>query len=139
MTGALELFGTPPLTPQEAQMISPLRLAYIGDSVHDLMVRHGLLTDGGNVRSMHREAVSAVNAGAQARALERILPELTEAEADVVRRGRNAHAHHTVPKRADPRDYALATGLEALFGFLFLTGQLTRLRGLYDAMQIADA
>ena len=124
-----ELFtGHAPLSEREALLVSPLRLAYIGDAVHDLYVRTGLLLAGGNVRVMHRDAVGMVNANAQAQALCRILSKLTETEGDVVKRGRNAHAHHDAPRRADPADYSHATGFEALLGFLYLTGQMDRLR-----------
>lgn len=124
-----------PMTEREALMLSPLRLAYIGDAVHDLFVRTALVFQGGKAGAMHRDAIQNVNARAQAQALARIAGQLTETEADVVRRGRNAHAHHGVPKRADPADYKHATGLEALLGFLYLTGRMERLRALYAAMQ----
>ncbi|MCL1795518.1 MAG: ribonuclease III [Clostridia bacterium] len=120
---------------KEAMMMNPLRLAHVGDAVHDLLVRTGLALRGGNVHSMHGGAVREVNAQAQAQALARIEPMLSECEADIVRRGRNANAHHGVPKRVRPVDYAMATGLEALLGFLYLTGQTGRLKILYGAMQ----
>jgi ribonuclease-3 family protein len=128
------LAGCAPLSEREALMVSPLRLAFVGDAVHDLFVRTRLLFSGGNVRAMHREAVGAVNAGAQAQALSRVFLLLTETEGDVVKRGRNAHAHHGIPKRTDPADYSHATGLEALLGFLYLTGQTERLQLVFDAM-----
>lgn len=127
--------GAPPMTEREALMVSPIRLAYLGDTVHDLFVRTRLARGGEHVRAMHKEAVGAVNAGAQAQALARVLPLLNETEADVVRRGRNAHARHAAPRRANPRDYAQATGLEALLGFLYITGQSERLLTLLEAMQ----
>lgn len=122
------------MTEREALMLSPLRLAYVGDAVHSLFVRTQLVYAGGKAGAMHRDTVGHVNAAAQAQALEKIKEQLSETEADVVRRGRNAHAHHTVPKRANPADYKHATGLEALFGFLFLTGRMERLCELYSAM-----
>lgn len=128
------LRGHAPLTPLQAQMISPLRLAYVGDAVHELFVRTGLAFGGGKAGSMHREAICAVNAAGQALALERIRPALTETENDIVRRGRNAHAHHAAPKHADPADYALATGFEALVGYLYLSDQMNRLEDLYNQM-----
>lgn len=132
-----ELFfaGHARLTEREALMLSPLRLAYIGDAVHDLYVRTALVFQGGKAGAMHRDAIRHVNAAAQSGALARIAEDLTETEADVVRRGRNAHAHHNVPKRADPADYKQATGLEALLGFLYLTGQEERLGTLLRSMQ----
>jgi ribonuclease-3 family protein len=123
------------LTEREAMLLSPLRLAYVGDAVHELLVRTALLGSGGKARAMHREAVAAVRAGAQADALERLAPLLTEAEADIVRRGRNAHPHHAAPKAAGPAAYARATALEALLGYLYLTGQAERLSEIYRAMQ----
>ena len=74
-------------------------------------------------------AVDYVNAAAQAAAYDRICPELTEQEQAIFRRGRNGGAHP--PKNADPGDYAKATGLEALFGYLYLNGEEQRLRELF--------
>ena len=128
------LQGHAPMTEREAQMISPLRLAYIGDAVYDLYVRTELVFQGGKAHAMHRDAIKSVNAAAQAHALSWVQPLLTETEADVVRRGRNAHPRHAVPKRADPADYSYATGLEALLGFLYLTGRTERLLELYTVI-----
>lgn len=122
------------LTERQALMLSPLRLAYVGDAVYDLYVRTRLVFTGAKAGAMHRDAVRHVNAAAQARALGRVAHLLTETEADVVRRGRNAHAHHGVPKRADPADYKQSTGLEALLGFLFLTDRTQRLGELVSIM-----
>ena len=80
-----------------------------------------------SVGAMHKQAVRMVSAAAQARMLEAIEPELTEQEADITRRGRNAQAKHAAPKHADPADYAHATGLEALWGYLYVTKQTDRL------------
>ncbi len=126
-----------PLTEKEARMLSPLRLAYVGDAVHELFVRTELLFAGGKAGAMHRAAIREVNAAGQARALQRIEPELTDDERDIVRRGRNAHANHAAPKHADPADYAHATGLEALAGYLYLSGQTERLRTLYRLIEKA--
>ena len=76
---------------------------------------------------MHKQAVRMVSAAAQAAMLAAIENELTEQEADVTRRGRNAQAKHAAPKHADPADYAHATGLEALWGYLYVTNQTQRL------------
>ena len=75
----------------------------------------------------HRQAVKMVSAAAQAAMLTAIEDELTEQEADMTRRGRNAQAKHAAPMHADPADYAHATGLEALWGYLYVTGQTQRL------------
>ena len=111
----------------DPRTLNPLQMAYIGDTVHDLYVRSRLVARGMSVGAMHRQAVRMVSAAAQARMLEAIEDELTAAEADIARRGRNAQAKHAAPKNADPADYARATGLEALWGYLYLTGRTQRL------------
>ena len=107
------------------QLPGALELALVGDSVYDLYVRSSLVKKGGRVKDIHRNAVKHVNAHAQAMALDRIEDELTEDEAGVVRRARNAK--QTPTKNADAGDYHKATALEALFGYLYLTGQTERL------------
>jgi len=124
-----------PLSEREAVMLSPIRLAYVGDAVYDLLVRTALVFAGGKAGAMHKDAVQRVNAAAQARALGLVQGMLTEAEADIVRRGRNAHAHHAAPRRVGAAEYAQATGLEALLGFLYLTGRTDRLMELYSIMR----
>lgn len=116
--------------PPDPRQLNPLQMAYIGDTVHDLYVRSMLLHRAASVGKMHRQAVTMVSAFAQARMLEAIESELTEEEADVARRGRNAQAKHAAPKHADPADYAHATGLEALWGYLYITGRTQRLSEL---------
>ena len=113
--------------PADIRGLNPLQMAYVGDTVHDLYVRSMLLSRGMAVGKMHRQAVRMVSAGAQARMLERIEPELTQEEADIARRGRNSQAKHAAPRHADPADYAHATALEALWGYLYLSGQTKRL------------
>ena len=110
-----------------ARMLNPLQLAYIGDAVWELLVRSRLIYQGRSARHVHKDAVKCVNAGAQAEAFRRIEPLLAEQEADVARRGRNAQAKHAAPKNADPADYAHATGLEALWGYLYIKGETARL------------
>lgn len=119
--------------PPDPRQMNPLQMAYIGDTVHDLYVRSMLVSRGASVGAMHKQAVRMVSASAQARMLDAIEPELTQAEADVARRGRNAQAKHAAPKNADPADYAHATGLEALWGYLYVTGQHARLDTLIRA------
>ena len=114
----------------DVRELNPLQMAYVGDTVHDLYVRSMLLSRGMSVGKMHKQAVRMVSAGAQARMLEAIEPELEADEADAARRGRNAQAKHAAPKNADPADYAHATGLEALWGYLFVTGETQRLAQL---------
>ena len=122
LDAALMAFGA-----RDPREYNPLQMAYIGDTVHDLYVRSLLIARGMTVGKMHKQAIRMVSAFAQARMLEAIEAELTEAESDIARRGRNAQAKHAAPKHADPADYAHATGLEALWGFLYLTGQTGRL------------
>lgn len=125
----------PAMDVRDARMMSPLQLAHIGDTVWELMIRSRLAFRGKNVHNMHKEAVAGVNAHAQAVAISRIESMLTDGETDVFRRGRNAHARHPAPRHQDPADYALATGLEALFGYLYITGQDERIRSLFAASQ----
>ena len=113
--------------PADIRGLNPLQMAYVGDTVHDLYVRSLLLSRGMTVGRMHKQAIRMVSAHAQACMLERIEGELTEAEADIARRGRNSQAKHAAPRHADPADYAHATALEALWGYLYLSGQTQRL------------
>ena len=87
---------------------------------------------------MHRAANEAVSAVSQAKELQRILPLLSETESAIVRRGRNAHPHHSAPKSASVGEYAGATGLEALLGYLYLTGQMDRLLSLIPYLHGED-
>lgn len=121
-----------PLTPQAAKQKNPLALAFMGDTVWDLLIRQRLLASQAHVNALHRQAVSQVNAGAQSEAAARIEPHLTEEEHDIFRRGCNAHARHNAPKNQDPYAYSRATGLEALFGYLYLTQQEERIAELFD-------
>ena len=119
----------------DARMMNPLQLAHLGDTVWDLLVRSRLAWAHRNIRNMHKDAVACVNAQAQAKALTRILPLLTDEEQDIVRRGKNVHPHHAAPKNQDPYDYQLATALEALVGYLYLSGQEDRILVLFKASQ----
>ena len=117
----------------ELGQMSSLALAHLGDAVFELLVRTQLCEEGWSVNgNLHRETVARVCAPAQAEFADRILPLLTEAEAAVYRRGRNAHVH-AIPKNATHAQYAKATGLEALFGMLYLSGQEDRITVLYNA------
>ena len=110
---------------EHGQLPGALELALVGDSVYDLYVRSHLVRKGGRVKDIHKNAVMHVNAHAQAMALDRIEEMLTEEEAGVVRRARNAK--QTPTKNADAGDYHKATALEALLGYLYLTGRTERL------------
>ena len=117
----------------DPKMLSALDLAFVGDGVYGLLVREMLAKQGSRpVGELHRMAVEYVNATAQAAAYDRIAPMLTEQEQAVFRRGRNGGAHP--PRNADPGHYAKATGLEALFGCLYLCGEQQRLRALFAAI-----
>jgi len=131
----LSISGFDPMDTRQAQLLNSLQLAHVGDALWDLLVRTDLIYKGRNVRNMHKDAINRVNAGAQARVMEHWLPYLTEVEADVVRRGRNAHPHHAAPKNQDVVDYHHATALEALVGYLYLTGQQERLTELFKISQ----
>ena len=114
--------------------ISNLGLAHIGDSVFELLCRSYLCARGGkNVGNLHRDTIAMVKATAQAEFVDRLLPLLTEEEMAYYRRGKNAHVH-AVPKSATAAEYAKATGLEALFGALYLAGQTERLNELFRAV-----
>ena len=121
-----------PLTTTEARLKNPLSLAFMGDTVWDLLIRQRLLLSHAQVNALHKQAIRRVNAGAQAEAAGRIEAHLTEAEGDIFRRGCNAHSRHNAPKNQDPYAYSRATGLEALFGYLYLTGQEERIAELFD-------
>ncbi len=112
--------------------MSPLTLAFLGDGVYELFVREYLVNQGScPVKKLHSRAVELVRCEAQARALsERLWPLLTEEEQAAALRGRNAHVGH-VPKNAEVADYHGATALETLFGYLYLKGEIERLRQLF--------
>lgn len=120
--------------PDDIRAISSLGLAHLGDGVFELMVRSWLCLHGkATSKGLHRATVKYVAAPAQAAAVERILPVLTEEEGDVYRRGRNT-SPHSVPRNASRAEYQAATGLEALFGWLYLQGRTERLNQLFALM-----
>lgn len=115
----------------EINQMSALSLAHVGDAVYELMTRSCLAKDGtATARRLHSETVSRVNAPAQAKAAEKILPLLTESELAVYKRGRNARVN-SVPHASSPAQYHAATGLEALFGWLWLRGETARIEELF--------
>lgn len=120
-----------PLSEREAALLSPLQLAHVGDSVHDLHVRSRLVLSGGSVGKMHKSTVACVNAKSQAQALLRVMPHLTDAEAAIVRRGRNADIHR-LPANATQTEYRQATALECLLGYLYVSGQYGRLGEIWQ-------
>ena len=118
----------------DIRAVSNLGLAHLGDGVYELMVRSWLVLHGkATSRGLHRATVRLVAAPAQAALTEKILPGLSEEEADVFRRGRNT-TPHTVPKAASREQYQAATALEALFGYLYLQGKTERLNELFTLM-----
>lgn len=117
---------------QGVMNLSPLVLAFIGDSVYDLYIRTRIVSKGNRpVYFLHRECVKYVKAKPQANVLKKIYNTLTEEEKDIVRRGRNAKSA-TVPKNADIQDYRLATAFEALIGYLYLTNNAKRLSEILE-------
>ena len=122
---------------RDIDAISNLGLAQMGDCVYEILCRTQICASGGQtVKRLHREAVELVKAPTQAKLAEIILPLLSEEEADYFRRGKNAHSH-AAPKSATARQYAVATGLETLFGALWLAGRQKRLLELFDKMMEA--
>lgn len=118
----------------DPDQLSPLTLAFLGDCVYDLFVREMLVCQANRpTKKLHSCAVEMVKASAQAQSCEKILPLLNEKELAVFKRGRNAHPHH-MPKNGNPRDYHFATATEALFGYLYLMGEIDRLRELFSVI-----
>ena len=123
-----------PLENKELGAISNLGLAYIGDGVYELLIRTHLVTQGGvRAGEMHKTAITYVKAGAQARAADVIKEQLSEEELAVYKRGRNAKTG-SLPRGATPAEYHAATGLEALFGYLYLRGEKDRIKELFAAI-----
>lgn len=119
---------------EQIGVISNLGLAYLGDSVFEIMIRswlclQGKLTSG----KLHKAALNYVTAPAQAAMAEKILPLLSEEELEVFRRGRNSKPN-SIPKAAKREEYQSATALEALFGWLYLKGETDRLNTLFLVM-----
>lgn len=113
--------------------LSPLTLAFMGDTVYDMFVREMLICQANRpVKKLHETAVMRVRASAQAQAYEKLLPMLSPEEEAILKRGRNAHVNH-LPKNGKQRDYHYATAVEALFGYLYLSGRFDRLRELFSA------
>jgi len=118
--------------------LSPLTLAFIGDGVYDLLVREKLVCEANRpVGVLNNEKIKTVCCTAQAKIAKDILPKLTDEEESVFRRGKNAHAE-TVPKNAKRSDYHTATGLEALFGYLYLKGDTERIRFLFNLIEKSE-
>lgn len=121
-------------TTQQVNAISNLGLAHIGDGAYELICRAYLCAKGDQtVLKLHRDTVELVKAPTQAKFADKLKPHLTEEELAYFRRGKNAHTH-AAPKAASRQEYAKATGLECLFGALYLQGKTERLNELFQIM-----
>lgn len=119
-----------PLTKKELQGYSSLGLAYIGDCIYELVIRTMIVTQGNDkANHYHRKTINYVNAAAQTEMMEKIKPVLTDEEKAVFRRGKNAKTPSPA-KNQSIHDYHIATGFEALMGYLYLSGQMERLEEL---------
>ena len=120
--------------PAQVNAISNLGLAHIGDGVYELLCRSYLCSQGEKtLEQLHKKTVALVKAPTQAAFADKLLPLLSEEERSYYRRGKNAHVH-AVPKSCTPADYAKATGLEALFGALYLAGKTDRINELFKTV-----
>ena len=117
----------------DVRQLSPLTLAYIGDGVYELFVREYIVSKGNcPVKKLHSRAVELVRCEFQAKALTELLqPLFTQEEQEICLRGRNAHVSH-VPKNSSVADYHSATAFECVFGYLYLSGRLDRLRFFFS-------
>ena len=120
-----------PVPAERAKQLNPVVLAFVGDAVYTLCVRTRLaLGSGEKTGALNRRASERVSAHGQSEALAAILPKLSEEEAEIYRRGRNAKKP-TKSKNATVAEYVRSTGFEALLGFLYLTGRTERIRDLF--------
>ena len=116
------------------KQLSPLNLAFIGDCVYEILVRENLVKNANRpVNDLHHESVKFVSAKAQTKAFEKIEDILTEDEMSIFKRGRNAKVGHN-PKSASTGEYHTATGVEALFGYLYLSGKEERIKELFSVI-----
>jgi len=116
----------------ELRNISVLGIAHVGDAVYELMVRTWLCSEGtATAKKLHGEAVTYVSAKAQSVAAKRLLPMLNENEHAIYKRGRNAYVN-SVPRGSTFEEYHAATGIETVFGHLYLTGDTERLNELFE-------
>ncbi|MBO4697767.1 MAG: ribonuclease III [Lachnospiraceae bacterium] len=123
----------------DAKQYSPLTLAFVGDAVYSLLIRTKLLCERElTVNHLHKHAADEVKAEAQKDLMNAMLPRLTEEEMTVFKRGRNAKSY-TVAKHASVTDYRIATGFEALLGFLYLNGRTDRIMELVFAKDDGEA
>ena len=130
---------TKEFTEKEARLLSPLQLALIGDGVYELFIRNSILSKNLELSAhkMHVKAIGYVKAKSQSSIMHEIEDKLTENESYIFKRGRNAKSA-TVPKNADVRDYRMATGFEALVGYLYLIGDTERLEFIFNTALSID-
>lgn len=118
----------------QPRQLSPLNLAFIGDCIYEILVREALVCEANRpVNELHRESVKYVSAKAQTEAYAKIKDMLTEEETAQFKRGRNAKVGHS-PKSATDAEYHTSTGIEALFGYLYLSGKAERIKQLFAAI-----
>ena len=129
----LENFRNREFTKDEARRLNPLQLALIGDGAYELFIRDYIISNNTELSAhkIHREAINYVKAKSQSDIMHGIEDLLTEEESYIYKRGRNAKSA-TVPKNADVRDYRMATGLEALVGYLYLINDIERLEFVFN-------
>ena len=125
------MYFSQPIEEKDALSLSAVTLAFVGDAVHSLYVRCALSQSGVRPAVLHETASDRVCASAQAALAEKWLDDFTETEREVYRRGRNGSLHHRA-KNQSSSDYRKATGLEAVLGYLYLTGQEARLKQILE-------
>ena len=122
------------LSEDQLRAVSSIGLAHVGDAVYELLVRTWLCAHGkATGKELHRATIALVCAQKQAELAQRVLPQMTEEELAVYKRGRNANVH-AMPRSATPAQYHAATGLECLMGWLYLQGNKERAEQLFHAM-----
>ena len=130
----MENYFEPNMQNDDLRAISSIGLAHMGDAVFEILVRTWLCTHGkATGKGLHRATIEIVCAESQATRGEKILPELTDQEMAVYKRGRNAQVH-SIPPHASRAQYAAATALESLFGWLWLHGERERINDLFCKM-----
>lgn len=135
----LDDFRVREFTPSEARMLNPLQLALIGDGVYEIFVRNYILSNNVELSAhkIHVKAIGYVKAKSQAFIIHKLEEILTEEESYIYKRGRNSKSA-TVPKNADVRDYRMATGFEALIGYLYLIGDKKRIEYILQEVMKID-
>lgn len=127
----VEILNLNPIKKEDANFYNVLALAYLGDGVLEILVRGHLVSNGNSsANGLHKKALEFVCAKAQSAAVEKLIPILTNEEESIYKRGRNAKG--SVPKNAVVNEYKRATGLEALFGYLYLIGENERIITLFN-------